>query len=162
MQMDVLSSEASCSHQFFLPCLRVSLNPCVPLRTEFNMTKRKCLACGEYFKPWPQTPDQSYCSKPECQRERRRRTKQKERSSKPIASPPQHSGRSTDSQNYSKRNQPQQKQRLPHRRLAATTIHYPPLPPGLYLLTRLDGDKIVKGNEWIAEIRILSAFPGDG
>lgn len=138
-----------------------AVNPCVPLRAESTMTKRKCLACGEYFKPWPQTPDQSYCSKPECQRERRRRAKQKERSSNPVAST-NHSGRSTNSQNCAKRNRPQQKQRTPHLRLAATTIHYPPLPPGLYLLTRLDGDRIAKGNEWIAEIRILSAFSRDG
>lgn len=128
------------------------------------MTKRKCLACGEYFKPWPQTPDQSYCSKAGCQRERRRRTKQKERGGNFAPSVPRHSGRSTstDSQNFAKRNRPQQKQRPTHQRLPAETIHYPPLPPGLYLLTRLDGDKIANGNEWIAEIRILSAFPGDG
>lgn len=126
------------------------------------MTKKKCLACGEYFKPWPQTPDQSYCSKPECQRERRRRTKQKERGGNPDASTPQHRGRSADRQNYVKRNRPQRKQCTPHQGQPAETIHYPPLPPGLYLLTRLDGDKIANGNEWIAEIRILSAFPGDG
>ena len=126
------------------------------------MTKRKCLACGEYFKPWPQTPDQSYCSKLECQRERRRRTKQKERGGKPVATTPQHGGRPTDRQNYAKRNWPQQKQRPPHQRQPAETIHHSPLPPGLYLLTRLDGDKIAKRNEWIAEIRILSAFQGDG
>lgn len=126
------------------------------------MTKRKCLACGEYFKPWPQTPDQSYCSKAGCQRERRRRTKQKERSSNPVSSAPQHSEKSAESQNYAKRNRSQLTQRPTHQRLPSETIHYPPLPPGLYLLTRLDGDKIAKGNEWIAEIRILSAFPRDG
>lgn len=36
------------------------------------------------------------------------------------------------------------------------------LPPGRYLLRRLDGDGIAKGYAWLAEIRILSAFPEDG
>jgi hypothetical protein len=89
----------------------LSLNPCVPLRAEFIMTKRKCLACGEYFKPWPQTPDQSYCSKAECQRERRRRTKQKERSSNSVSSTLQHSAMPTGHQNYVKLNRPSQKRR---------------------------------------------------
>ena|GEM_PF-5663431 len=35
--------------------------------------QRKCKACGGHFSPRPQNPDQQFCSKPECQRERKRR-----------------------------------------------------------------------------------------
>ena len=36
------------------------------------MTKQ-CKACGKAFQPHPKVPNQTYCSSPECQRERRRR-----------------------------------------------------------------------------------------
>lgn len=36
------------------------------------MLKRKrCLGCQELYRPRPQVPNQKYCSKPECQRQRR-------------------------------------------------------------------------------------------
>jgi len=34
---------------------------------------RECLACGECFEPCRTVKEQKYCSKPECQRERKRR-----------------------------------------------------------------------------------------
>ena len=34
---------------------------------------KRCKICGEEFRPRPQKPQQSICSKPGCQRERRRR-----------------------------------------------------------------------------------------
>ena len=36
------------------------------------MTKQ-CKACGKAFQSHPKVPNQTYCSSPECQRERRRR-----------------------------------------------------------------------------------------
>jgi len=36
------------------------------------MEHKQCIACGLSFKPRPQIPQQSYCSSPDCQRERRR------------------------------------------------------------------------------------------
>ena len=36
------------------------------------MTKQ-CKACGTAFQSHPKVPNQTYCSSPECQRERRRR-----------------------------------------------------------------------------------------
>jgi len=41
--------------------------------------QRKCKACGGHFSPRPQNPDQQFCSKPECQRERKRRWQQHKR-----------------------------------------------------------------------------------
>lgn len=40
---------------------------------------KHCKACGRLFRPHPQVPDQTYCSAPECQRERRRRWQQHKR-----------------------------------------------------------------------------------
>lgn len=34
--------------------------------------RRRCAACGRAFKVLPQVPDQTYCSEPACQRERRK------------------------------------------------------------------------------------------
>jgi endogenous inhibitor of DNA gyrase (YacG/DUF329 family) len=37
------------------------------------MLKKLCAHCGKSFLPRPQTPDQSYCSDPQCQKARRKR-----------------------------------------------------------------------------------------
>jgi hypothetical protein len=37
------------------------------------MTKLRCTHCGIRFTPAPQVPKQTYCSKPGCQKERRRK-----------------------------------------------------------------------------------------
>jgi len=37
------------------------------------MGRTRCAACNDLFTPGRNVPDQRYCSKPECQRERRRR-----------------------------------------------------------------------------------------
>jgi hypothetical protein len=39
----------------------------------YTVDERRCLACGESFVPCKTVKDQKYCSKPECQRERKRR-----------------------------------------------------------------------------------------
>jgi hypothetical protein len=39
---------------------------------EIVMENRWCSACGCVFLPRPQSPRQSYCTRPECRRERRR------------------------------------------------------------------------------------------
>jgi len=41
--------------------------------------QRKCKACGGRFSPRSQPPDQQFCSKRECQRERKRRWQQHKR-----------------------------------------------------------------------------------
>jgi hypothetical protein len=118
------------------------------------MPSKKCLACGQYFKACPQTREQRYCSKIECQRERRRRTKEKRRQSnfelnclQSTPTPASWNSPTTDYNVFS--GQP-------------ATLNTGQLPPGRYLLTRLDDDGIAKGHAWLAEIRILSAFPEDG
>lgn len=36
------------------------------------MSRRRCAACGKPFRVRPQVPDQTYCSAPACQRERKK------------------------------------------------------------------------------------------
>ncbi len=43
------------------------------------METKTCNACGRPFTPRPQNPNQTYCTDPECQRERRRRWQQTKR-----------------------------------------------------------------------------------
>lgn len=118
------------------------------------MPSRKCLACGQYFKACPQTREQRYCSKTACQSERRRRTKEKRRQSSDelncLQSTPVPATWNALTTDYSVSSEPSE------------TINTGQLPPGRYLLTRLDGDGIAKGHAWLAEIRFLSAFPDDG
>lgn len=40
------------------------------------MALRPCICCGDLFEPRPQTPHQTYCSSPACQRARKRRWQQ--------------------------------------------------------------------------------------
>ena len=43
------------------------------------METKTCNACGHTFAPRPQNPNQTYCTDPACQRERRRRWQQQKR-----------------------------------------------------------------------------------
>ena len=47
------------------------------------MESRWCNACGTAFLPRPQAPRQSYCTQPQCQKERRRLWQQAKRRSDP-------------------------------------------------------------------------------
>jgi hypothetical protein len=45
--------------------------------------RRRCAACGKPFRVRPQVPDQSYCSDPACQRERKKLWQRNRRSTDP-------------------------------------------------------------------------------
>lgn len=45
--------------------------------------RRRCAACGKPFRVRPQVPDQSYCSDPACQRERKKLWQRDRRSTDP-------------------------------------------------------------------------------
>lgn len=47
------------------------------------MGKRRCQACQKWFPPCRHVPDQTFCSKRDCQRERRRRWQQHKRKTDP-------------------------------------------------------------------------------
>jgi hypothetical protein len=48
------------------------------------MAMKRCAACGRLLNPWPQIPNQQFCSEPDCQRERRRRKQQAKRKNNPV------------------------------------------------------------------------------
>ena len=114
------------------------------------MSANQCAACGQFFKPWPQTPGQTFCSNPECQRERRRFNKQKHRNTNRSQISEQNKAWAAEHPDYWKqyrethpeyteRNRAQQRQRNRRRQPKAglDTGTDQPLPPGRYLLTPL-------------------------
>lgn len=137
------------------------------------MPTKQCVACGQFFKTWPQTPHQKFCSKPECQRERRRLNKQSHRQANPenvaklnqawaAANPDYWRTYREDHPAYVERNRKQQKQRNRERRQGEAQSRMGALPPGRYMLTSLDGKGIAKGASWIVEITVLSVLQPGG
>lgn len=139
------------------------------------MESKRCASCGKSFHPRPQTPEQSYCSAPECQRERRRRWQQARQQNDPdyranqaraqAAWATQHPDYWRDYRRahpeYSERNRILQQKRDAHRRvrlLAKKNAWTPetPVPAGLYRLTSVTRDDLAKKNAWTAEIAIVS------
>jgi hypothetical protein len=141
------------------------------------LEERRCLACRKLFKPYPHVKHQSYCSKPECQKERKRRWhKQK------LLDDPEYKNDRRDARrkwrlnnpdywrryreshsDYVKKNRAQQRQRNARRRersspIAKTDASEPgiPLVSGIYDLIPSSGDMIAKMDVIRAEIRFIS------
>jgi hypothetical protein len=138
------------------------------------MAARKCQACGRFFEPRPQTPFQLYCSRPECQKERRRLSKQGARRADP-GGPPGNQRSSTDRNphywklyraehpEYVERNRILQRARNRTRRLTEARVETAGvLPPGRYLLTPVDDTGVATGHAYLVEINVLWGFPGNG
>ena len=143
------------------------------------MESRRCTACGQAFRPRPQVPQQSYCTTPACQRERRRRWQQAKRQSDPDYHDNQARAqrawckrnpdywreyRRTHPQ-YRERNRTQQRQRNARRgeRLIAkmdASTRVLPVPSGLYRINRAPAARIAKMDAWTVEITLLSDLCG--
>ena len=138
------------------------------------MEQKICDACGRSFTPRPQTPHQTYCTHPECQRERRRRWQQQKRqgdsdyrdndlrNSKAWASenPLYWKQYRDENPNYVGRNRNLQQQRNQKQRSALianedVSNRLPPLPPGRYRIARILADGTIEGQTWIVEITPL-------
>ena len=138
------------------------------------MSKR-CVACGEDFRPHPQVPMQTYCSAPECQRERRRRAQQNKRRDDPdysindsdyykywAAKNPDYWKQYRESHpDYTDRNRQLQQSRNQKQRstkIAKVDVSalISSLPSGRYSLTPVAADEIAKEDAWIVEITVLS------
>ena len=139
------------------------------------MESRQCVGCGKSFHPRPQTPKQSYCSAPECQRERRRRWQQVRRQSDPDYLENQARAqnawatRNADywreyrraHPEYVERNWILQQQRDARRRegLLAKLNASPqesPVPSGIYRLTPVTRDDLAKMDAWMVQITPVS------
>ena len=137
---------------------------------------RRCAACGQHFNPLPQVPGQTYCSDPECQRERRRRWQREKQRSDPDYRDNQVRSQKKWAQDhpdywrqyrqanpdYVERNRERQLSRNEKQRAAeiakmdAPALAFSP-PTGRYRLIPVSDDKIAKRDEWIVEITVLSS-----
>ena len=143
------------------------------------MKSKQCAGCGKAFHPRPQTPKQSYCSSPECQRERRRRWQYARRQSDPDYRDNQ--SRAQESwaerhpdywrdyrrthQDYRERNRTLQRERDARRRervLAKMDVSAgdSPVPSGTYRLTPVAGEDLAKMDAWMVRITLVSTQYG--
>jgi hypothetical protein len=139
------------------------------------MQNRRCVACGEAFRPRPQVPQQCYCAKAPCQRERRRRWQQAKRESDPDYHDNQ--GRAQQAWRgrhpeywreyrrahvqYEDRNRLQQRrrdERRRERRLAKMDVCTRDfrVPSGTYWLAPAAAGDLAKMDAWTVKITLLS------
>ena len=139
--------------------------------------RRRCLACGGLFVPCPQVKKQAYCSKPECQRERKRRWHRKK-----LVDDPEYVRNRHDAQKrwrdrhrdywrdyrkshpqYVEANRERQRERNARRKkesrpIAKTDASGPitPFMTGIYHIIPQAGDMIAKMDTIKVEIRFIS------
>ena len=137
------------------------------------MENKPCVACGQPFQPRPQVPQQSYCSAPECQRERRRQWQRR----KLQTDPDYQDNQARAHQAWSQRNPEywreyreshseyvERNRVLQHERNAKTMVgpiakmdaSNPaiPLPSGIYHLSLVTDAGIAKMDVWTVEITV--------
>ena len=139
------------------------------------MQTKQCAGCCKAFHPRPQTPKQSYCSSPACQRERRRRWQQARRQSDPEYRDNQLRAQASWVERhrdywrayrrahpeYTERNRTLQRQRDAQRRVRVlakmdASPRDSPVPSGTYRLTPLTPEDLAKSDAWMVEITLVS------
>lgn len=138
------------------------------------MEPKYCAACGQAFHPRSQAPRQSYCQKPECQRERKRRWQRDKLRNDPDyrenqaraqrawndRNPEYWREYRASHQEYVERNRTQQRKRNTVRNgvIAKMDVSnpHPGLSSGVYLLSRIAEPEIAKMDAWMVEITLLS------
>lgn len=140
------------------------------------MQYKQCLACGRSFKLRPQSPQQTYCSAPSCQRERKRQWQHDRLKSDPDYQDNQARAQQAWSQRnpdywreyrashpkYVERNRALQQERNVKAMvspIAKTDASTPviPLPSGIYHLRLATEDAIAKMDVWTVEITVHSS-----
>lgn len=141
---------------------------------------RQCKHCRREFRRRPQNPDQRYCSKPECQRARKRNWQQKKMLSDAEYQASQHEAQHLWKENtpdywseyrernpdYTRRNRERQRERNRRRReqdggrppIAKMDASTPErfISPGRYQLVRIDAGLIAKMDALTVEINVVS------
>lgn len=139
------------------------------------MESKQCAGCGKAFHPRPQTPKQTYCSSPVCQRERRRRWQQARRQSDPEYRDNQSRAQESWAERhrdywreyrrthpqYSERNRSLQRERDARRRervLAKMDVspRDSPVASGTYRLSPVTHDDLAKRDAWMVRITVVS------
>jgi len=143
------------------------------------MTKLRCAHCGARFLPAPQVPNQAYCSKPGCQKERRRQWQKSKLQTDPdyrdnqLRAQKAWTDRNPDywrqhrqnSANYGNSllgEQDLDSQKPPNRSIKMDSLNTPQilgnaLQDGVFRLTVLTEPDGVKMNSWIVEISRIHA-----
>jgi hypothetical protein len=143
---------------------------------EHIMGLKRCLACADLFEESPRVPQQNYCSRQECQRERRRLwQKQKRQNDADYKANQRQSQRRwreahpeyskeyrTVHPEYVERNRAQQVRRNATQRDAAVAKmdaneSVNTLASGLYRLSRASAHEIAGMDSWIVRITVLDA-----
>ncbi len=146
------------------------------------MGSKQCAACGDRFTPCRNVPNQEYCSKPECQRERRRRWQREKLKQDPDyranQAAAQRSWRERNPEywrkyrqahpEYTARNRIQQRERNRHRSQVPTGPSVPaiakmdaypdksPVTSGTYRLIPVTGPGIAKMDAYLVKMQVLS------
>lgn len=139
------------------------------------MGLKRCLACAKVFETLPRVPLQNYCSRVECQRERRKLWQRRKRQSDNDyqanqlqsqrrwreAHPDYWQQYRADHPQYVERNRAQQRARNQTRSRAgvanvdATTL-ISPIQSGTYQLRIVSPDGVAKMDAWIVKIVVVS------
>ena len=139
------------------------------------MKSRACAGCSQAFHPRAQSPGQTYCPEPACQRERRRRWQQARRRDDPeyrenqaraqaawaAAHPEYWREYRRTRPAVSERNRTLQHQRDAGRRarvLAKMDVSTAasPVPSGTYRLSKATAEDLVKMDAWTVQITLVS------
>ena len=139
------------------------------------MKSRACAGCGQAFHPRPQSPEQTYCPAPACQRERRRRWQQARRRDDPAYRENQARAQAAWAAAHpdywrvyrqahpaaSARNRTLQRQRDADRRarvLAKMDVSTaePAVPSGTYRLRKATAADLAKMDAWMVQITSVS------
>lgn len=137
------------------------------------MENRQCVACGKSFQPRPQVLDQTYCSAPDCQRERRKQWHRRKLQTDPDYQDNQLRAQQAWTQRnsdywreyreshpeYAERNRTQQQERNKKdtaHPIAKMDVSNPPipLPSGIYHLSLATETDIAKMDVWTVEITV--------
>lgn len=139
------------------------------------MGTKRCLACADDFEPSPRVAAQNYCSRAECQRERRRLWQKDKRASDPdyrenqLACQRRWREKHGDywkqyraqHPDYEQRNRQRQRERNGASTAASIAKMGAMAPFGLpssdrYLLRPCDGSGVAKMDGWIVQIVVLT------
>lgn len=138
------------------------------------MENRWCTACGCQFSPNARSPKQSYCTKPECQRERRRLWQQLKRRTDPDYLENQARAQHAWCQrnpaywrtyrarhpDYAEKNRQKQRQRQASQLAKMDSVNpAASLVTGLYQLCVLDALGVAKMDPLTVRITVLRASP---
>ncbi len=140
------------------------------------MGPKRCLACADIFQPSPRVPAQNYCSRPECQRERRKLWQQEKRRADPDyrenqlqcqrrwreGHPEYWQHYRADHPDYVERNRDLQRARNATQRVSqvAKMGAIPAssaLPSGTYSLRAIGPTGVAKMDVWVVKIVVLTS-----